>query len=605
MRYLVVLLFFLFTVGTAQTQQFPHPHSKSVQPVLSQSLQWVSAPSAAGSSLPDAFFVNPEAWVFAPYSANTVLPTRTGLDVWLKFTLAATAAPQSWVIRIPSVTVEKVSLYNLSASDYRPVQSAGASIAHSAWTRNTRTPSFEGVTGNADKTFYLRLEHHSPVTERPELMSHADFADDASRVGTLLGAMLGMFGMLMLACVVAFGIARNTVFISLGAYVAAILLHYLVLMGLGGWRIWPDSEYLTLAMQQSAPFFAMATGCWFFAHASYGRGLSKPAYRLLCLVGLVSLGLGAFRLTSVDPIQHSYFNAWAAFVLLVTVAVMLWLNLRGVRENLGLLAGLAPIAVASALCLAYWYGWLGHNELVLVISIFLTLTGLAWLFVTLVWRSRAELLSSELAATLNNWDATSGLMQARVARTRLPRMIKRATRLKLSCGVIMLHWVNYEQLISTLSPEKQNAMLKHLGSVLNQVARDVDTAARLDNDHFMILLEGPISRSTLSWVSTQILTACIRASDDFGQPNSFNFHIAIWQATLVPISADEVIQALKTLLHQMSFGTKRPVQFVNSTASDLDRDTHEFNHRRDDVMAKINALEASVSGSDTLSPENP
>lgn len=69
------------------------------------------------------------------------------------------------------------------------------------------------------------------------------------------------------------------------------------------------------------------------------------------------------------------------------------------------------------------------------------------------------------------------------------------------------------------------------------MARDIDTAAHLADGHFMILVEGPVSRRTLTSLSTQILTACIRCSDKFGLPNTFNFHIAIWQATLAPISA--------------------------------------------------------------------
>ena len=605
MRHLVTLLLFLLTFGGVQAQEFSHPHSKSAQPALSQPLQWVSAPSIASPNLPDAFLVNPELWVFAPYSAKTVLPTTTGLDVWLKFTLAATAAPQSWIIRIPRLTVQKVSLYDVNANGFWPLQSAGASIAHSAWTRSTRRPSFEVVTSNFDKTFYMRFEHHSPVAERPELMSQADFADDAGWVGILLGLMLGMFGMLLLACMAAFAVARNTVFISLAVFVAATLLHFLVQMGFGGWRIWPDSAYLTQAMQWTAPLLAMAAGCWFFAQASHAKDISKPVYRMLCLVALVSLGLALFRLISVDQIPRNFFNAWALFVLWVVVALVLWLSLRGTRGNLWLLAGLLPIAAAGASRLAYSYGWLAHVEFAVVASLFLTQVGLAWLVMTLVWRSRAALLSSELAAALSTSDAASGLIQERVAMIRLPQMLRRATQLKLGCGVIMLRWINYAQLMSMLSREKQNAMLRHLGMVLNRVARDIDTAARLEDGHFMILVEGPISRSTLSLLSTQILTAGIRASDKLGQPNTFNFHIAIWQATLMPISADEVTEALKTRLNQMSFGTKRPVQFVDATTSDLADDNHEFTQRRDDLVAKIDAIEASPSVRAVLMPEKP
>ena len=213
--------------------------------------------------------------MFSPYSAKTVLPTSAGNDVWLRFTLAATTTPQSWIVRIPSVTVKKVSLYNLTPQSFWPVQSAGGSIAHSAWIRTTRTPSFEVVTRNVDTTFYLRFENDSPLTERPELMSQVDFADGASRVGNLLGLVLGMFGMLLLACGVVFALARSTVFISLAVFASAVLLHWLVQMGFASWRMWPDSVYFAQAIRWASPLVAVAAGSWFFAQeigrASVGK----------------------------------------------------------------------------------------------------------------------------------------------------------------------------------------------------------------------------------------------------------------------------------------------------------------------------------------------
>ena len=70
--------------------------------------------------------------------------------------------------------------------------------------------------------------------------------------------MFGIFGMLMIACIAAYVMARNKVFLSLAVFVAAALLHYLVQIGFGGWRMWPGSVYLNQAMQWTAPLLAMA-----------------------------------------------------------------------------------------------------------------------------------------------------------------------------------------------------------------------------------------------------------------------------------------------------------------------------------------------------------
>ena len=606
MRYLVSLLVFLLTLDSVQAQEFSRFDGNGAQPVLSQPLEWVSATSAEASSLPGAFTVSPAAWAFAPYSAKTILPTAAGRHVWLRFTLAPTPAAQSWIIRVPRLTVQKISLYDLTFSGFEPQQSAGLAIAHNAWSRSTRTPSFEVVTGNVEKTFYLRLEHHSPMPERPELMSQSDFTGGAEQISILIGLLLGTSGMLMIACTAAFSATRQVVFISLAAFVAGTLLHYLVLMGYGGWWLWPGNAHITQAMQWSAPLLNMAACCWFFAQASRASDISKSAYHLLCLVALACVALALARFVNIDQIERKFFTYWALFVLFVIVAVMLWLSARGMRGTLWLLAGLSPIAAAGASRLAYNAGWLTSIESTLVTSVFLTQLGLASLLVALVWRNRAALISSELATALNGLDASSGLVHKRAALIRLTQMLSRATQLKLGCGVIMVRWLNYAELMGKLSPERQNAMLRHLGQVFNRVARDVDTAARLEDDYFLILVEGPISRTTLSSLSTQILTACIRASDKFGQPNSFDFHIAIWQGALVSESAEAVIEALNTRLNQMSFGTKRPVQFVDVASSDRDAEAdQELAQRRQDVMAKIDAIEASPSVRAVLMPDKP
>lgn len=608
LKHFLYLLLFVLTSGLphAQAQVFDRLYSNSVQPLLSQPLQWVSTPSAAAPDLLGAFTSRPEPWAFAPYTAQTVLPTTTGQDVWVKFTLAGTPEPKSWVIRIPRLTVQKVSLYSLDANGFWTVQSAGASIAQRDWNRSTRTPSFEVLTSPAEKTYFLRFEHSIPITERPELISQTDFSDGAGQVGGLIGMMLGMFGMLFVACLAVFGVARNTVFISLAAFTAATLLHYLVQIGFGSWRIWPGSAHLNQTMPWVAPLLAMAACCWFFAQASYAKDSNRLVYRLLCVTALASFGLGVLKLINGDQVNRSLLNAWSVCVVVVIVFSLLWLSLRVRRWNLWLLGGLLPIVAAGATRVPYNYGWLSHIESAHTASVFLTQAGLAWLFMALVWRSRTSLLSAQVASALENSDPVTGLVRERVAQIRLPQMLKRANQLKLGCGVIMLQWLNYSKLMRKLSPEEQQAMLKQLGLVLNRVARDIDTAARLNDGYFMILVEGPISRSTLASLSTQILTACIRSSDKFDLPNSFNFHIAIWQAALVPSSADEVTEALRTRLNQMSFGTKRPVQFIDVATSDVEaQPNQEFNQRRDDLLAKIDAIEASPSVRAVLRPDKP
>lgn len=606
MRFLVTFIYLLLALGTAQAQVFDtlYPGSKQIR--LALPLEWTEVTKGSVST-PDQFMATPEAWRFKPYTANTVLPTSAKQEVWVRFTLPVTETSEIWFIRIQRISIFKASFYARDWQGNWAVALAGESIAPAQWALRTRVPSFEIHTPTTQaQAYYLRFENRTAMTERPMLISPIEYVEGASRFGLLIGLLLGTFTLLAVLSVCGYWFARHTVFLWFGAFVATMMLSQLVLTGYGGWRIWPNSAYLNQVMTWVSAFLALASGIWFAAKASYARDSHLGIYRLMAALALGSLLMACLAAANVEVLTRDMRNAWAGGVTLLVVGSLVWMVLRGHKGNVLLLVGLTPIGLATLARLAYNLDWVSQPEFAQAMGIFSAMLGLLWLMVVVVWRSRVSLLSTHVAAALKTYDPVSGLVQERVAMLRLPQMLRRASQLKLGCGVIMLHWLNYPQVMSKLSPEKQTAMLKQLGLVLNRVTRDIDTAARLDDGYFMVIVEGPISRSTLSSLSTQILTACIRSSDNFDLPNSFNFHIAIWQAALVPISADGVTEALKKRLKEMSSGTKRPVQFVDAAVSDLQADPDQKSgRRRDDLVAKIDAIEASPSVQAVLMPEKP
>ena len=594
MRALVFVFLGLLSAGISCAQEFDRLYTKSIQPALSQPLRWVPAPAPVAPTLPEAFLTNPQGWPFAPYSASTELPTAPGKDVWASFTLAATAAPQSWIVRVPRITIQKVSLYNVGPAGTWQAESAGALLAPASWNRTTRTPSFEVFTGPVEKTYFLRFEHHSPVTERPYLMSQLDFSDGASRIGTLIGLMQGMFGLLIVVCIASSSLSRSTVFISLAGFTGAMLLLHLTLLGYGGWRLWPNSAHLNQVMPWVSAMLALAAGSWFCAQASYAKDSNTTLYRLLGFAALGSGLMAGVVLISDQTLPRQLLNGWTVFVLLAVFGSLLWLCLTGRRWNLWLLGGLLPVCAAAATRLAYNYGWLTHVELAQTVGVFLTQAGLLWLFLALAWRSRAALLAAERATARETFDSATGLTLARVVKARLPGLLLRANRLKLGCGVIMLRWVDFDKNVNNLGSVRHAEALARFGKILQRVARDIDTVARFSETDFIVLVEGPVNRSALASLGTQVLSSCLRASEKADKPGLFNVHVAIWHANDQASSADEVTEMLHTRLNQMSHGTQRQVQFVDSASSAPASDSaEESTLRRQDVIEKINALEAT------------
>ncbi|AYQ28589.1 hypothetical protein DT070_11495 [Polaromonas sp. SP1] len=589
-----LLLSAFFGVGHAQVFDRLYPDSLSI--VLAQPLEWVAAPMGSIAS-PDAFSAaatgaapKPD---FQPYTDDTILPTSATQEAWARFALPATDKLQTWYIRLPGQVLYKVSLYARDAQGNWQVQSAGEAIAPANWNLRTRVPSFELQShSESPQSYYLRFENRRPITERPMLLTPIEYIDGASRVGVVIGLMWGIFALLTGLCLGAFAMARNKVFLWFGVVVVTLMFTQLVLIGYGGWRIWPHSVHLNQVMGWVSSTVSMAAAAWFCTQASYTRDGHPRIHRLLATVAGVSLLMACAMAVSLDLVPRGFRNFWLAVSTLAILGSLVWISVRGQAWNLMLLLGAGPIGLAALARLSYNMGWMFNVESAQAAGVISAMAGLLWVFFVLAWRSRAALFSNHRGAALSTYDPASGLMLPRIVEARLPQMLLRARKQKIECGVLMVHWLNQAPSHDEASDQKRGAALSRIGEILRGAARDVDTVARHDENHFLMLIEGPISRAALSEVSTKILADCIRACEKLGDPGAFNLHIAVWHDTPGTQAAGDVMDLLTVRLHHMASGTKRPVQFVDSPLEPASTASGDGS-RREDLLAKINAIETS------------
>jgi GGDEF domain-containing protein len=589
-----VVLCAFFSAGHAQVFDRLYPDSPGI--ALAQPLEWVAVPKDSVAS-PDAFTTAESGAApkpaFQPYTDETALPTSATQEAWARFSLPATERLQTWYIRLPGQVIYKVSLYARDAQGNWQVQSAGEAIAPANWNLRTRVPSFELQThSESPQTYYLRFENRRPITERPMLLTPIEYIDGASRVGVVIGLMWGIFALLTGLCLGAFAMARNKVFLWFGAVVVTLMFTQLVLIGYGGWRIWPHSVHLNQVMGWVSSTVSMAAAAWFCTQASYAREGHPRIHRLLATVAAVSLLMACVMAVNLDFVPRGLRNLWLAVSTVAILGSLIWISLRGQTWNLMLLLGAGPIGLAALARLSYNMGWMFNVESAQAAGVISAMAGLLWVFFVLAWRSRAALFSNHRGAALSTYDPACGLMLPRMVEARLPAMLLRARKQKTECGALMLHWLNQAPSHDDASDQKRGAALSRIGEILRGAARDVDTVARHDENHFMMLIEGPISRAALSEVATKIMADCIRACERLDDPGAFSLHIAIWHGTPGTRGAGDVMDLLTIRLHHMASGTKRPVQFVDSPLEPGSAASGD-GHRREDLLAKINAIETS------------
>lgn len=548
------------------------------------------------ATMPQQLLQSPQAAQFTAWQSGMVLPTTALQDVWLRLILPAQSRPQSWMLRIPRLSLEKATLFQGTPDNSAQwqQQSAGTDVPSNSWPVRARDPIFE-ISTRSDQTqvFFIRLQNAKPITENIQLIHSADFGNGANMAGTLNGLIIGVFTMLTLICLISWRINQNSHFGWLALVSFSVLLTQLTVSGYMFLRVWPSSVYLAKTAGWVMPLLSLAALTRFALSVSYARDLSKPIFyglwSLIALCGVASLGILLFPADFPrDPL-----NAIYAAGMLMIVGSLCWIAWRSQQWLWMIVLSLLPVIASVLARLAYNQGWVAHMELALLAGVITAGLGLIGIYATMIVHQRQRAAVTHNEDALETTDAATGLFNDRIARARLPQIILRSKRAGNACGAILVRWVGAEQLMANVSFIERGRIFAHLGNRLNRLARDIDTVARFGDDQFLFLVEAPVSQEQLTALASKILTTCMRGSPALPENKGFDMHLAVWLSTDMPTDASGVFELLKTRINQMREGTQRRVQFINtplSTAPLLDQSDPEHAKK---LLEKINALEAT------------
>jgi two-component system, sensor histidine kinase LadS len=591
-RFLIFCTCWWMAISGASAQEMAKLFDDSQAITLATPLQWQSTLKGAVRN-PDEFNQPDLGKHFALLTPGSILPTAPDRDVWLQFALPASEEAQTWFVRIPRLQVERVTLYFQHHDGKWFSQTAGENVPMNEWPVATRNPSFAIHTHDEHPSaYYLKLEHRVPITEHPQLISPSDYIDGANRVGNLTGLMFGVFGGLT---VIGFGAARlnrNKHFAWFAAFVLMILFSQLISIGYANQRFWPGSVYLAQVMGWIVPLCTMSVGTWFCSTVSYSRK-SYPVVFYTSVAGIIALLLAAiaFAVWHAD-FPRSLLNALVAVIMAWNLVSCVWIARRSQPWLWFVVAGLTPLALSTLVRLAYNVGWVNHVEIAQLASVITGSLGMMIIYAGMMLRNRENYAAMARETALDHTDAVTGLSSERMVQARLPHMLARSKRFNQPCGVLMLRWLEYSKFMETMTTAQQSAALAHLGTRLRRLVREFDTVARVGDNDFVFLIESPVDQAILAELGTQILSNCMRPAPALGR-ESYDVHMAIWATSTADITSKDILEVLRTRLSQMSVGTARRMQFIDSplsTGPGDDQETEQVN--RKELVAKINAIEA-------------
>lgn len=496
---------------------------------------------------------------WAPTVPGTVYPLADGQSLWFRFTLAERDDTERWFLEVPYPQVNRVTLWSPGPLGQWAPLSAGDTLPVADWPLPHRHPLLPlALEPGSPRTFYVQVENPHVFGAPLLFTSERQLLRQEQRVALILGIYFGLAGLSVVLAAAAAAVLRDEAFAWYALSVTLMGVFQASLTGIAGLHLWPNLPRWNDLAGLMTPVIAVASLLWFFASVISLRQRSEKLFRVMAAVSF-----GALLLAAAMPFVEAGLRLKLmvlAIVVCVPVGLSLngWAAWRGDRQAGWLLVGLAPVFAASILTLARAVGiipvgfWTLHG-MQIGIAIELPL-----LLAVLARRSHDRRENRRRIHGLARTDPATGLVNRQVFISRLEHLIARSQRLRHQSVVLLVDIANIEQIRDAFDLRSAQEMPLRVAGRLLSVTRDIDTAGRLSDHRFGLLLEGPLRPAEASAMGPKVVARCLMPFK--GKPEDWVPQVRVAQ-TQVPNDSDAeaVVQRLETVLGTVPADSKRAV----------------------------------------------
>ena len=479
-----------------------------VQPISLS--DWGDYVIAAKSAMTAAQVVTDPSLKWAPTLTNAIYPLDGGQILWIRFTVPPAPDDERWLLEIPYPAMDRASLYTENRAGQWSEQRTGDLTAVSRWPTPHRHPLL-AVDFNAETPtrYLLRLENARGFSAPIEFVSSPYLLRSEQQVSLFLGVY---FGLALLGCAAGLTgavLLRDRAYLYFGLCSALIGLTQAAATGAAGLHLWPDSPDWTdrslviLATGLMMSFLLLNATMVSLAQRSRARNAVMWAVVLAGAVIAVALGLTGSEL------RPTLFIPYFVVVVLLALAINLWAWRRGDRFGGWLLLSATPMAISSALAIARVLEWIPLSfatEQAIFGSMALQMPAM---LLMLLLRSQDRRETAHRIHGLNRMDPATGLINSHVFDERMVRMMARSGRLRHLSAVMLIDIVNSRQIRQEFGSKQADELPLRVAQRLLSTARDIDTAARLSEHRFGMLVEGPFSAEDAASLGPRIVARCL------------------------------------------------------------------------------------------------
>lgn len=497
---------------------------------------------------------------WTPTHTDASYPVSSGHSLWVRFTVPPAPDAERWYLEVPNPSIDRAVLYTLDNIGQWNAQQAGDLVAVSQWPLPNRHPLLPIVLSAEVPTYYLlRLENSHTFSTSLRFISESRLSKSEQRVSLLLGLFFGLTGLAALMCGLSAISLRDP---ANGLYVVFITLMALTqatATGIAGLHLWPQSPWWNDLSTSVLPLLTASAALLFISNTVALPMRSRRLHGLVLGMALMGVLMSAALALAPAPARMAVFIPSLLLLAFSSMLVLTWTWRRGDRFAPWLILAYLPIILAASLTLLSGTSLLPMGFMALHGMQLATALHIPIVLFELMLRSQQRRENTRRIQGLDRVDPGTGLINGHVFASRLLRMMARSKRLRHQSAVMLIDLINIDQILDAYGRNAAEELPLRLAERLLSTAREIDSAARLSERRFGMLVEGPFSAEDAATLGPRIVARCLMPYKGMHMDCVAQVHVAYALVPFQDADAQGLLTKLERLLAAVPARSKRAV----------------------------------------------
>ncbi|MDO9113829.1 MAG: 7TM diverse intracellular signaling domain-containing protein [Polaromonas sp.] len=485
--------------------------------------------------------------------------------LWQHFRFKRSAdSRQDWLLEFPFPMLDQVTVFQRDRTGRWTSQTAGDTVAVSSWPEPGRYAQFHlALEDETAHDVYVRIAHVTPAHFPVNAISGQARSHQLQFDYMVIGVVFGTLLLLIVAGAGQSWVYRDWAYGWYAIYATIMALVVATTSGMAGHLLWSNFADWNNAIQG---VLGLLGGCaallvvrklcgiagrhrW-FDQTVYATGLAGP------LLAFAYIGLD--RQWGVHLI-----GAYLLVIVVLGLATAYTTWRRHDVVGAWVLAAFTPLALSTALAAARIFGWVPTSWLSQYAFMLSLAVEVPLLLVALNIRSRERHGVEAREQAMASQDALTGLLARHLFEDRLKQVVSRAKRHREPAAVVYVELVNYGYVKRNYGIAVAEQSLLRSVIKLRRIMRDVDTAGRVDEACFGLIMEGVSSREVVTAMAARLIAAGLMPLKGLKPEVILQFHVAAVLLSEKLMDGPELSRALETTLAGMAARTRRPIRFLD------------------------------------------